>query len=85
MSDRQWRDILGIVLVQGNRLDEDYLRRGADLLSVADLLGRGPENRATVAVVGPYVHRYSPSGSAKAMSRGPPPTVSPMYCRPSTM
>ena len=40
VSDRQWRDILGIVLVQGDRLDEDYLRGGADLLGVADLLGR---------------------------------------------
>ena len=25
---------------------------------------------------------YPPAGSAKAISRGPPPTVSAMYCRP---
>jgi hypothetical protein len=37
-SDRQWRDILGIVLVQGSALDLPYLRRGAGVLQVADLL-----------------------------------------------
>jgi hypothetical protein len=40
VSDRQWRDVLGILLVQGKRLDEDYLRRGADVLGVAALLER---------------------------------------------
>ena len=40
VSDRQWRDILGILLVQGNRLDKTYLSRGAEKLGVADLLGR---------------------------------------------
>ena len=40
VSDRQWRDILGIVLVQENRLDEEYLRDGARLLDVPDLLDR---------------------------------------------
>ena len=40
VSDRQWRDILGIVLVQGNRLDEEYLRDGARLLDVPALLDR---------------------------------------------
>ena len=40
VSDRQWRDILGIVLVQQDRLDEEYLRDGAYLLKVADLLER---------------------------------------------
>lgn len=40
VSDRQWRDILGIVVVQGHRLDEAYLRRGADILTVTDLLDR---------------------------------------------
>ena len=40
VSDRQWRDILGIVMVQGARLDEPYLRRGADTLGVTDLLDR---------------------------------------------
>jgi len=39
-SDRQWRDILGIVHVQGNRLDRDYLERSAHLIGVDDLLRR---------------------------------------------
>ena len=40
VSDRQWRDVLGIVLVQENRLDAGYLREGAHLLGVTDLLER---------------------------------------------
>jgi hypothetical protein len=39
-SDRQWRDILGIILVQGDGLDESYLRHGARTLDVSDLLDR---------------------------------------------
>jgi hypothetical protein len=40
VSDRQWRDVLGIVLVQGSALDEAYLREGATTLGLADLLER---------------------------------------------
>ena len=40
VSDRQWRDILGIVRTQGQRLDEAWLRRGATILRVSDLLER---------------------------------------------
>ena len=40
VSDRQWRDVLGIVAVQGRALDDSYLRSGADLLAVTDLLDR---------------------------------------------
>ncbi len=40
VSDRQWRDVIGIVRVQGVRLDRSYLTYGATLLGVTDLLER---------------------------------------------
>ena len=40
MSDRQWSDILGVLKIQGERLDVEYLERWAPLLGVADLLVR---------------------------------------------
>jgi hypothetical protein len=40
VSDRQWRDILGIIRVQGRRLDREYLVRYAPALGVASLLER---------------------------------------------
>jgi hypothetical protein len=39
-SDRQWRDVVGIVRVQGQRLDVAYLQRQAKVLGVTDLLAR---------------------------------------------
>ena len=38
VSDRQWRDILGMIKMQGERLDFAYLRQWAAALNVADLL-----------------------------------------------
>lgn len=40
VSERQWRDALGVLRVQGERIDAVYLRRWADALGVADLLER---------------------------------------------
>jgi hypothetical protein len=40
LSDRQWRDVLGVLKVQGDRLDLDVLRQMAGPLGVADLLAR---------------------------------------------
>ena len=39
-SDRQWRDVLGIIRVQGAGLDRDYLVDNGDALGVTDLLTR---------------------------------------------
>lgn len=39
-SDRQWRDIRGIIRVQGRRLDREYVRSNARVLSVEDLFTR---------------------------------------------
>ena len=43
VSDRQWRDIIGIISVQGGRLDLEMLRSTAIELGLADLLKRALE------------------------------------------
>ena len=40
ISDRQWRDILGVLKTQGGELDLDYLHKWATELRVNDLLER---------------------------------------------
>ena len=40
VSERQWRDVLGILKVQAGNLDLDYLSQWAKELGVEDLLGR---------------------------------------------
>jgi hypothetical protein len=40
VSDRQWRDVLGVLKLQSGRVDLEYLQRWAGELGVADLLDR---------------------------------------------
>jgi hypothetical protein len=40
VSDRQWRDVLGVLKVQGERLDFAHLRHWAAVLEISDLLER---------------------------------------------
>ena len=44
VSDRQWSDILGVLQVQGGRLDREYLAKWAAQLRVDDLLAQIPPN-----------------------------------------
>ncbi len=39
VSECQWEDLLGVLRVQGNRLDRAYLQHWAAALGLADLLG----------------------------------------------
>ncbi len=43
VSDRQWRDVSGILKVQGDRLDWDYLNHWAESLNLSELLQRTKE------------------------------------------
>ena len=44
VSERQWRDVLGILKTQGNALDQKYLWQMASQLQVSDLLERALKN-----------------------------------------
>ncbi len=43
VSDRQWRDLLGVLKVQAGTIDRDYLVHWAGVLGVTDLLRRALE------------------------------------------
>lgn len=45
VSDRQWGDILGVLRIQGEALDREYLEREASALGVDDLLRRADSQR----------------------------------------
>ncbi len=38
LSERQWHDVLGVLTIQDQRLDYDYLNQQAHILSIKDLL-----------------------------------------------
>jgi len=40
VSDRQWRDVLGVLKIQGTRLDREYMARVTESLGLGDLLRR---------------------------------------------
>ena len=40
VSDRQWRDLLGVLKVQALRLDFEYLQHWGSYLELGDLLER---------------------------------------------
>jgi hypothetical protein len=43
VSDRQWRDVLGVIKTQAEALDLGYLQEWAKELKVADLIERALE------------------------------------------
>lgn len=43
ISEQQWRDVMGLLKVQGENIDLEYLRRAAGELGVVDLLERALE------------------------------------------
>jgi hypothetical protein len=45
ISDRQWNDVLGVIRIQGDALDDEYLDHWAPLLEVSDLLARARQQR----------------------------------------
>ena len=40
MSQQQWKDVLGVLKVQGDNLDLEYLKYWASRLKLSDLLNR---------------------------------------------
>lgn len=40
VSEQQWKDVLGVLKVQGDKLDSEYLKHWASRLNLSDLLNR---------------------------------------------
>lgn len=40
VSDRQWRDVLGVMKIQANRLDFNYLVQWTETLKLTDLMAQ---------------------------------------------
>jgi hypothetical protein len=51
ISERQWTDVLGVIKVQGERLDRKYLTETAELMDLRDLLARALAAAADGAAV----------------------------------
>jgi hypothetical protein len=48
VSEKQWRDVLGVLKVQGERLDCAYLEAMAGRFGLADLLARARNDAGKV-------------------------------------
>jgi len=46
VSENQWRDVIGILKVQGGRLDFAYIQKWAKELGISDLLLRARQQAA---------------------------------------
>jgi hypothetical protein len=56
VSDRQWRDVLSVILVQGARLDSRYLSTTAAEIGLTDLLERALAEAARGSSGGQYLN-----------------------------
>jgi hypothetical protein len=43
VSERQWKDVIGVLQVQGKRLNYDYLKKTANRMNVSELLTQAIE------------------------------------------
>lgn len=48
VSEQQWKDVLGVLKVQGDKLDLEYLRHWASRLNLSDLLNRSFDDAGIV-------------------------------------